>query len=457
MSAVHARETARLVAAGVVQRIAASLASGVLFALALPPYDLFPLASVAFTPLLIAVWSASGYRAMWYALPMALTASFLLLGVPQEPSYTLVMMPFLAFGALTALVLATARWLGWQSGWITITGVGAAGVLVEWIAAIIDFPYTVALALWRDVPLLWVASWTGVWGLSFLLWAVNAAVAQALALRRTTRLLWTVLAGLALLHGVGAAQIALAGRSESVRVAVIQSDSSGMLSALREAKAQGAQLAVLPETCCSEAEAAGWARQLGMWLVFGYWGTGNSAALASPDGRLSPPYYKMHPYGGEPRSWRPGDTVRSCGSPIGRLGVVICDDTNVSDSVRLQARQGVRLIAVPTYDPMTPQLALHHLHAASTTLRAAEHRVPLARSEYRLKSMVTDRFGRVLAEADAGETLAVADVPLGDGRGSFATRLGDGAVLLCAFWLGATCVRQRRRSILSAPAGENPA
>lgn len=449
MNTLHAHSSTCPAVTGIIQRAAAAIASGVLFAFALPPYDVPLLAFVSFVPLLVAMFKASGYRAMWYALLMAITTSTVLLGIPQEPSYTLVLMPFLAFGALTSLVLAVARWLGVQGGWMTIIGVGAVGVLAEWVAAGLDFPYTVALALWRDVPLLWVASWTGVWGLAFLLWSVNAAIAQAIASRRATNHLFIVLSGLAALHVLGWGQMPLASAGEVVRVAVIQQDESQQtFSALQQAKRQGAQLAVLPETCCGETEASRWAQELSMWMVFGYWGNGNSAALVSPDGRISPAYLKMHPYGGELRSWRRGDPVHAFESPFGRLGAVICYDTMFSDSVRLQARNGVRLLAVPTYDPATPRLALHYLHAASTTLRAAEHRLPLARAEYRAASMIVDRFGRVLAEGGEGETLVVADVSLGDGRGTIATRLGDYWVLLCAMLLGGIWyVRRKQRGV----------
>ncbi|GIV15598.1 MAG: hypothetical protein KatS3mg022_1033 [Armatimonadota bacterium] len=436
MDTSHAHETTCSAVAGVIQRAVAAIASGVLFAFALPLYDVPLLAFVAFVPLLVAVFKASGYRAMWYALLMAITTCAMLLGIPQEPSYTLVLMPFLAFGALTSLVLAVARWLGVQGGWVTVVGTGAAGVLVEWLAASVDFPYTVGLAIWRDALLLWVAGWTGVWGLAFLLWSVNVAIAQAVVLRRAANPLFIVLPPLVLLHALGWLQIALASDKQTVRVAVIQQEeSSGILSALQRAKGQGAQLAVLPETCCTETEVSRWAQEMQMWIVFGYWGTGNSASLVAPDGRISPPYHKIHAYGGEPRSWRRGDPVRAFESPFGKLGAVICYDTMFSDAVRLQARNGVRLLAIPTYDPVTPRLALHYLHAASTTLRAAEHRLPLARAEYRAASMVVDRFGRVLAKGGEGDTVVVADVSLGDGRGTLATRLGDYWVLMCALLL----------------------
>jgi apolipoprotein N-acyltransferase len=102
-----------------------------------------------------------------------------------------------------------------------------------------------------------------------------------------------------------------------------------------------------------------------------------------------------------------------------------------TEPCRRQALNGARLIAVPTFDPYAPGYLLHHLHGATTTLRAAEHRVPLARAEDRAASMIVDAWGRVRAYAPPEQQLAVADVPLGNGRGTLASRIGDGYVLLC--------------------------
>jgi apolipoprotein N-acyltransferase len=427
-----------LIRTGSAWKVAGAASSGALFAAALPPYDVPLVGFIAFAPLLAAISRARANTILYLAMLTALTAAVLLLGVPREASYTLVLVPFLVFGMFLAAVLATARWLGMERGASAVWGVAAMGVLVEWLAAQVDFPYTVAFTVWRDTPLLWLAAFTGVWGLAFVLWLVNAAVAQAFVLRRATPLLLTVLGVLALLHVLGWLQMAVAREGETVRVAVIQSDDSRMATLLREAKQRGAQIAVLPETCCAEQEAIRWAQTYQLYLAFGYWGEGNSAALASPDGRLSLPYFKMHAYGGEPRSWQRGDPVRAFDSPFGRIGAVICYDTMFSDSCRLQARNGVRLIAVPTYDPVTPRLVLHHIHAATTTLRAAEHRVPLARAEFRAGSMIVDSWGRVLAQADESTSLAIADVPLGNGRATPATQLGDAFVLLCALLIGSS-------------------
>ncbi|MDW8291410.1 MAG: carbon-nitrogen hydrolase family protein, partial [Armatimonadota bacterium] len=284
----------------------------------------------------------------------------------------------------------------------------------------------------------------GVWGLAFLVWVVNAAVAQAWAQRRITTPLKLLAGALASLHALGWLQINLPREREIVRVAVVQGHSDLFPELIRQAKAQGAQIVVLPEVSWNIPHATSAASQYEVWLIFGYWDGRNSAALATPDGSISAPYYKMHPYGGEPRSWQEGEPVRAFPSPFGTLGAVICYDTMFTEPCRRQALNGARLIAVPTHDPTTPNLAFHYLHGATTTLRAAEHRVAMARSEDCAASMIVDEWGRVRAYAPPHEPLAIADVPLGSGRGTPASRVGDWFVLGYAMLAAAAFLRGRK-------------
>jgi len=404
-------------------------ASGVLLALALPPYDVPLLGFVALAPLLVAAFRAPRYASILYALIAAIGAGMVLTALPFTARSLFdwtALMPFAMFGAFLSLTLVIARRLGAASGWTTILGIGATGVLSEWLAARLDFPYTVALTLWRAAPLLWLAGWVGVWGLAFLVWAVNTAIAVAWAQRRITTPLKLLAGALLGLHALGWLQMNLPRERETLRVAVVQPYGTGSYPVLiAQAKAQGAQLVVLPEVCCDPTKARWWAQAQQVALIFGHWTARNSASLALPDGTLSEPYYKMHPYGGEPLSWTPGDPIRAFESSFGTLGAVICYDTMFTEPCRRQALNGARLIAVPTNDPVAPNMALHHLHAATTTLRAAEHLVPVARSEYSAASMIVDEWGRVLAYAREGELLAIADVPLGSGRGTLASHVGD--------------------------------
>jgi apolipoprotein N-acyltransferase len=288
----------------------------------------------------------------------------------------------------------------------------------------------------------------GVWGLSFLVWATNAALALAAMERRPNTPLKALAGGLLALHLLGWLQHALIREGETLRVAVVQWEGD-YAPLIAQAKAQGAQLVVLPEVCCVPEEAVRWAQQMQVWLIFGAFHGGNAAILAAPDGTLSEPYLKMYPFGGENPSWQLGDPVRAFSSPFGTLGAVICYDTMFTAPCRRQALNGARLIAVPTFDPYAPGYLLHHLHGAMTTLRAAEHHVPLARAEDHAASMIVDAWGRVRAYAPLEAQLAIADVPLGSGRGTLASRIGDGYVLLCLLLtVGIGYTRSRRERTL---------
>jgi apolipoprotein N-acyltransferase len=419
-----------------------AIASGGLLALALPPHDVPLLAFVAFVPVLMASFRAPILFPLLYGLLMAFVACTLMASFTG--SYDgFVSVYFLMFGAFASLVLMMARRLC-TAGWLII-GVGATGVLVEWIAARLDFPYTIALTVWRNPAFLWLAGWTGVWGLSFLIWTTNAAIAYSLVTLRLQRIAVAMLATLALVHAIGWLELWMFKPSETLRVGVVQGRSAVYENLLAEASRAKVHLVVMPEVCCNKTEASAWARRYGFSIVFGFFdGFFNGAALATPDGQVSEPYYKMHPFGAEAASWTPGQPIRAFASPYGTLGAVICYDTMFTNSCRYQALNGARLIAVPTLDPPNPAYILHRLHAAITPLRAAEHRVPMARSEYRGASMIVDGYGRVLAEAGVDEDkLVVADVPLGDGHGTLYTRLGDYFVVLSALLMAVALWRSR--------------
>lgn len=123
-----------------------------------------------FAPLVGIALRAPRYTTLPYALTTALCAAFLLMafffGV-QSLTDWFALTPFGAFGALLAGVRVAARDLGAERGWSTILGMSSVGVLCEWLAARVDFPYTIALTLWRNPLLLWVAGWISVWGLAF--------------------------------------------------------------------------------------------------------------------------------------------------------------------------------------------------------------------------------------------------------------------------------------------------
>lgn len=120
-------------------------------------------------------------------------------------------------------------------------------------------------------------------------------------------------------------------------------------------------------------------------------------------------------------------------TPEGRIGLLICFDNCYTGPTRQCVRAGARIIAQPNFDPPVSHAVLHDLHAALTPFRAVENGVAFVRADPNGRSQIIDPFGRVVAETGMFQARAlVADVALGDGRGTIFTRLGD--------WLAYGCL-----------------
>lgn len=97
------------------------------------------------------------------------------------------------FGAQYVLLWPSVHWLRRRlgTGWVLVFP--AVEVLIEWLAMhILLFPYNHGVSQYR-VPYTWqLASVTGVWGLSFLVFLVNSALAEVMYRRREGRAFPTV-------------------------------------------------------------------------------------------------------------------------------------------------------------------------------------------------------------------------------------------------------------------------
>jgi apolipoprotein N-acyltransferase len=157
-----------------------SLLSGALLGLSMPPHAAWGLEWVALVPLFIAVRRSGPLKAFGLGILTVLISSFFLI-FPLRSSeewgnaggglglFALLIGWTCAFGAASR----TASPLKW-SLWM-----GAAGVLGEALAHAV-FPIYLAMGQWQNVPIMSVASWTGIWGVSFLLYSFNAAIAYLL-------------------------------------------------------------------------------------------------------------------------------------------------------------------------------------------------------------------------------------------------------------------------------------
>jgi apolipoprotein N-acyltransferase len=226
-------------------RAAAVVAGAGLYALALPPTDLAPLAWLALVPLLLAVrgrpareafgWGllygcAFGWTVTWWAAQAA--AGYFGLGLPLSVValsvfYLLVSVPtFGVFAAGSAVLLRSghplARRLGVPALWVATELVRARIVGQPW--GLLGYTQHAHLGL------LQVAAVTGVYGISFLLALGNAALVEAMGrgqLRPAVAVLASVATMVGGIWGLGALHVRQDGAGEAAaRVAVVQTNAS---------------------------------------------------------------------------------------------------------------------------------------------------------------------------------------------------------------------------------------
>ncbi len=439
----------------------AAILSGVLFALSLPPFNQEWLGWAAFVPLL---WAAPGRRPL-EAVGMGMLAGGVC-GIVQAGWYHdtsrlfWAYIPFLWLSFLFAVVALAASVV--PVGWnpvrrvLVVTCVGVGG---EWLTSFLPLPLNIALCQYKNLPLIQIADWTGIWGVSFLLWWANAALAD-FALRRRFAPTGIGLGTVTVIIGIGAFHLAQTpAANPRLQVAAIQDLTSGETGDLaprvtgidraqmtRQAAGQGAKLIVWSEEALGgefapnspKDETRALARTLKAALVVGYSDDThpkpfNCAAYIGSDGTvLAPTHHKIHLYLAERETNLSGRTATVVQTPEGPLGLEICFDSCYTNTTRETVRQGAKLVAMPNYDPPTPRGVLHRLHGAMLPFRAVENRVPFVRADSNGLSQIVSSSGRVLAQSPLfAPDVLVGTVELGSGQGTFFTRWGDWLAYVC--------------------------
>jgi apolipoprotein N-acyltransferase len=227
------------------------------------------------------------------------------------------------------------------------------------------------------------------------------------------------------------------------------------------AAAAGARVVVLPEKIARvsglEGDKAvdaigGMARRLDLVLVVGvlveqggrrY----NRALVADPTGHVST-YDKRHPVPGWEDNLTAGAEALVFDAAGTRLGVAICKDMDFASLGREQALAGARLVLVPGWDFRGPWGSDGWAHGRLAVLRGVEGGYTVARSPRVGQLVVSDRFGRPIAEAStqADVTVVTAAAPLASGPPTLYARIGDvfGWSCLAAFVAMAVAARRRR-------------
>ena len=450
----------------------AALAAGGLFAISLPPLSWEWAGWLALAPLLAASVGRRPLEAVGLGLLAGAVCGVLHAGGSRDTERLFwAYLPFLWLMLLFGLAALTSAWArGRMGGLPWVLFLACVGVTGEWLTTWLPLPLNVALCQSRNVVLIQIASVAGIWGVSFLVWLVNAAVADAILQRRLPTRPLAVAVGLVLVSlCYGAVRLYAPQPGQMpLRVAAIQDftgdevgdllqhASDGGMDVDREAMTWraakgGAQLIVWSEECLGSAfnpdnpddPTRTLARATNASLVVGYSDGSrpkpfNCAALIGPDGTVQGIHHKIHLYLGESQTVQRGGTPTAYETARGRMGMEVCFDSCYTGVTRQIVRAGARLIAMPNYDPPSPHGVLHELHGAMLPFRAVENAVPFVRSDSNGLSQIIGPDGAIVAQAPLfAPDVLTGTVALGSGRGTFFTRWGDWAAYLCL--LGALC------------------
>lgn len=439
-------------------RVAATLLSGVLLALATSLHPLWPAAWVALVPVLVASHGRSPGTAFWMGLGAGL------IGGSAQLGFFLALMPLpvaLLIWVIQALIVAGG--LGFASlargrlpAGLAVFALPCWSAAVDLLAARFSANGTAGSLAYSQMELpavLQVASLGGVAAVTFTVLLFASAAAQVAAGGARGRALLSVAPALLLVLaalGFGQWRIASAAAEPTVPVALaaldpdtfLPRDWRAALDAYRPLVAQAgaarARVLVLPEEIALAPEAelpevqgalSSLARREQLTLALGLRLSAgerlrNVLVVSTPDGR-GLVYDKQHLVPGlEIPKITPGPGPVLLAEVDGlRLGGAICKDFDFIDIGRSLGEARAGLVVAPAWDFGRDAW----LHGRMAVLRAVEGGFSLVRSAREGDMTVSDRFGRVTAEAPSGPRapLLLAQATVAGAGPTVYARVGD--------------------------------
>jgi apolipoprotein N-acyltransferase len=317
------------------------------------------------------------------------------------------------------------------------------------------------------LPIIQIASITGIWGISFIVFLFAGTIAALLSgigkPQQRRALAITVGAIVCALFLFGEWRLRSNPPTQSVAVTLMAKDvpmsfylgpEEQALELLHEyadevrrATPVGTQVVVLPEKIARVSERAlpqvdaffsSAATATHAAIVLGLVRRTSSAAFNSSrfyssDGKLEANYDKHHLLPGvEPE--KPGDKRVLLNQPSGRWGLQICKDMDFPKLSREYAGEGANLLLVPAWDFNLDRW----LHARMAVLRAVENGFALARSARNGLLTLTDNRGRIVAETAtaAGRFVSITGKVNVAREKAFYTQAGDWFAWLCVVMFG---------------------
>lgn len=415
-----------------------SVLSGAAFAYSLPPREISLLGWIALLPFLVATRMVRPLIGAGCGMIAALATCGVLVGLPAGQyqianSLTIFLglaLVFAVVGCLSSIVTKKTKPALWS------LFVACAGVGGEWAVGYIA-PASVALSQYRDTSALRIASYTGIWGVSFLIWLIPAAIIVIFTRKRFG---WAML--IAAIVIIAAARIPERATDDTPRLAAAAVQAPGSYNAAEETEeaAKDAQVVVWAEHVLDPDDnlPIKSAKDNDVYVVVNFSEPNgrkkpfNTVSIISPGGKTLGFARKRHLYGAEVLNYTRGVSSSPIQCRGFKAGLCICLDTVFTDVVRDLARQGADIIFVPNSDPDLPHAALNHLHSAMVAFRAAENGVPIVWTDVQSLSTIYGRRGSIMARAPVGQVTWVSSrVKLRHGT-TFYTRRGDFFAYGCA-------------------------
>jgi apolipoprotein N-acyltransferase len=414
-----------------VPQLLAVVASGGGFALALPAADLGFLAWITLIPLLLAVrhrspraafslgylWGITAYGgALWWMTTFG--------GAVWGLTAALVAI----FPALAVLAI---NWVerDHDGPWIFLW-IASVWTAVEFLRSQgpLGFPWALlGASQHRAIPVIQIASITGIYGVTFLVVLVNG-VLYAMLTRRAAPVSVGVsiaIVAAAVLWGVSglrhpsptAFMAAAVQPNFSIRPgqgsATVERDLAALRRLTHEAAMRGAALIVWPETASPvDLFGAGgalgtirsWARSDRVSVIATSFEQArtNSVFSLAPSGTLTGRYDKVRLVPFAEAGERPGLAPALLPTPQARVGVAICFESIFPDIARRSVLQGADLLAVVTNDAWFDGRTAPAQHAALAPFRAIEEGRYVVRAANQGISAIFDPFGRALGELPLG-------------------------------------------------------
>ncbi len=468
--------------------------SGVLLALSFPRVSLAPLAFGGLVPLLVALDGVPSLHGTYLGLITGLV--LYLLSIPwvvhTMTTYGGLPLPF-SFLLLLALSLYLALYVGMFAYGVTrlsargplkyLVGVPALWVGLEYLRTFLltGFPWNLlGYSQYQNLPVIQMASVTGVYGISFLLVLTNAGLALGyLLFRRGWRPAVVPVGGVSVLllgtvfFGMGR-MVSAEARRQEIRVSVVQGNieqgakwdpgfqkrTIDIYERLTREAGPEAELIVWPETAVPfflrergplSQRVLDLAAEVRSYLLVGspdrthspspalY----NSAFLISPRAKIVQKYDKIHlvPFGeyiplksllffvekmaAGIGDFRAGQRFTVFEFPGGRFGVLICFEAIFPNQVRRHVLAGANFLVNITNDAWFGDSAAPYQHLSMAALRAVENGVYLVRAANTGISALIAPTGRILQQSDLFvETVLSGTFTSGSG-GTFYTRYGD--------------------------------